>query len=168
MKRTSIQLPNSGRKYAWLMILGIALFLWSSHVSYAQPPSHDPSRMIRNTDGRYWVFTTGDGIWAMSSSNSNFTDWRVEPTVFPIGTWPSWIANYVSGFGGFFWAPDVVFMNNQYYMYYSCAGNGAPAAIGLATASNLVGPWTDRGLIVAGNNAIDPSVLVDGSSLWMT
>ncbi|HKX26891.1 MAG TPA: RICIN domain-containing protein, partial [Blastocatellia bacterium] len=47
-------------------------------------------------------------------------------------------------------------------------GNGAPAAIGLATASNLVGPWTDRGLIVAGNNAIDPSVLVDGSSLWMT
>ena len=59
-------------------------------------------------------------------------------------------------------------MNNQYYLYYSCAGVGAPAAIGLATASNLTGPWTDRGMIVAGNNAIDPSVLIDGGNLWLT
>src|SRR5215510_1036857 len=59
-------------------------------------------------------------------------------------------------------------MNNQYYLYYSCAGVGAPAAIGVATASNLSGPWTDRGMIVAGNNAIDPSVLVDGGNLWLS
>jgi arabinan endo-1,5-alpha-L-arabinosidase len=124
--------------------------------------------MIRNTDGRYWIFTTGDGVWAMSSSNANFADWRVEPTVFPRGTWPSWISNYVSGFQGFFWAPDVMFMNNQYYLYYSCAGIGAPAAIGLATSANLAGPWTDQGMIVAANNAIDPAMLRDGSNLWLT
>jgi arabinan endo-1,5-alpha-L-arabinosidase len=168
MRTTSLRQAMHGREHAWLSLVSVTLFLLLSQVAHAQPPSHDPSRMIRNTDGRYWIFTTGDGIWAMSSSNSNFTNWRVEPTVFQVGTWPSWINNYVSGFEGFFWAPDVIFMNNQYYMYYSCAGIGAPAAIGLATASNLAGPWTDRGLIVAGNNAIDPSVLLDGGNLWLT
>ena len=151
------------------LFCALLVFLTAGQLAHAQvAPSHDPSTMIRNTDGRYWIFTTGNGVWAMSSSNANFTDWRVENTVFPVGTWPSWINNYVSGFNGGFWAPDVIFMNNQYYLYYSCAGTGAPAAIGLATASNLSGPWTDRGLIVAGNNAIDPAILRDGSNLWLS
>ena len=72
------------------------------------------------------------------------------------------------GFGGIFWAPDVIFLGNRYRMYYSCAGQGAPAAIGVATANNLAGPWTDQGLVVAGNNAIDPAPLIDGGNLWMT
>lgn len=131
-------------------------------------PSHDPSRIVRNTDGRYWIFTTGDGIWTMSSSNPDFTDWRPEAPVFPIGTWPGWINNYVTGFNGAFWAPDVIQMNGLYYCYYSCAGQGAPAAIGVATAQNLNGPWTDRGLVVAGNNAIDPAPIIDGGSVWLS
>lgn len=153
---------------SWLLCL-IASLLVLSHTASAQvAPSHDPSRMIRNVDGRYWIFTTGNGVFAMSSSNANFTDWRVEPTVFPAGTWPSWINNYVTGFGGHFWAPDVINVNGQYRLYYSCAGQGAPAAIGLATATNLAGPWTDQGLVVAGNNAIDPAPLVDGGNQWLT
>jgi arabinan endo-1,5-alpha-L-arabinosidase len=131
-------------------------------------PSHDPSRMIRNNDGRYWIFTTGNGVFAMSSPNADFSGWRAEPTVFPVGTWPSWINNYVSGFGGNFWAPDVIKVGSQYRLYYSCAGQGAPAAIGLATANNLAGPWTDQGLVVAGNNAIDPAPLIDGGNQWLT
>ena len=151
---------------AWVIAAMLAL---AAGVATAQvAPSHDPSRMIRNNDGRYWIFTTGDGIFAMSSPNADFTGWRVEPTVFPVGTWPSWINNYVTGFGGFFWAPDVIKVGSQYRLYYSCAGQGAPAAIGLATANNLAGPWTDQGLVVAGNNAIDPAPLVDGSNQWLT
>src|SRR4026208_1853374 len=115
MKRILHRAIN-GQRTGWPTVLGIALFFSLCGVANAQQaPSHDPSTMIRNTDGRYWIFTTGDGVWAMSSSNSNFTDWRVEPTVFPRGTWPGWISNYVTGFQGFFWAPDVIFMNNQYY-----------------------------------------------------
>jgi arabinan endo-1,5-alpha-L-arabinosidase len=99
----TLQRSFAGRKSTGSTVLGITLFFLLCGVSNAQQaPSHDPSRMIRNTDGRYWIFTTGDGIWAMSSSNSNFTDWRVEPTVFPRGTWPGWINNYVNGFQGFF------------------------------------------------------------------
>ena len=138
---------------AWLIVAMMAL---AAGVATAQGRPPDPSRMIRNNDGRYWIFTTGDGVFAMSSPNSDFSGWRVEPPVFPVGTWPSWINNYVSGFGGFFWAPDVIKVGSQFRMYYSCAGQGAPAAIGLATANNLAGPWTDQGLVVAGNNAIDP------------
>src|SRR5687768_7646177 len=115
----------------WYALIAVVAWAFLSHSSYAQvAPSHDPSRMIRNVDGRYWIFTTGNGVYAMSSPNADFTNWRVEPTVFPIGTWPSWINNYVTGFGGNFWAPDVIFWNNRYYLYYSCAGQGAPAAIG--------------------------------------
>jgi arabinan endo-1,5-alpha-L-arabinosidase len=153
----------------WLGWLAVAVLGFLSHGAFAQvAPSHDPSRMIRNVDGRYWIFTTGDGVFAMSSPNADFTNWRAEPTVFRVGTWPSWINNYVTGFGGFFWAPDVIFWNNRYYLYYSCAGQGAPAAIGVATATNLAGPWTDQGLVVAGNNAIDPAPLIDGGNLWLT
>ena len=78
-----------------------ALLVLAAGTAFAQvAPSHDPSRMIRNNDGRYWIFTTGDGIFAMSSPNADFSGWRVEPTVFPVGTWPGWINNYVTGFGG--------------------------------------------------------------------
>jgi arabinan endo-1,5-alpha-L-arabinosidase len=152
-------------------LLSMCLVAWLLVGSFAEAqvaPSHDPSRMIRNNDGRYWIFTTGDGVFAMSSPNADFSGWRVEPSVFPVGTWPSWIASYVSGFNGSFWAPDVIKVGSEYRLYYSCAGTGAPAAIGLATATNLAGPWTDRGMVVAGNNAIDPALLVDGANHWMT
>lgn len=146
----------------------IALLIWATQVHAQYPPSHDPSRMIQNTDGRYWIFTTGQGIWAMSASTTSFSDWQADDTPFPTDSWPSWIANYVSGFAGFFWAPDVIKVGSTYFLYYSCAGTGAPAAIGLATATNLSGPWTDQGMVVAGNNAIDPSLLLDNGRLWMT
>ena len=137
---TPISLPGRvrSRGLLWSLLLTLAALLLFTSAAFAQvAPSHDPSRMIRNTDGRYWIFTTGNGVFAMSSPNADFTGWRVEPTVFPAGTWPSWINNYVSGFGGNFWAPDVIKVGSTFRLYYSCAGQGAPAAIGLATATNL-------------------------------
>ncbi|MGL1887425.1 MAG: family 43 glycosylhydrolase [Reichenbachiella sp.] len=134
----------------------------------AQAPSHDPSTMIRNNDGRYWIFTTGEGPWCMSSSNADFTDWRAETTPFAPGTYPPWIDIYVDGFGGGFWAPDIIKIGSTYYLYYSAAGIGAPAAIGLTTAPDLNGPWTDQGMVVAGNNAIDPALYMDNGRLWMS
>lgn len=141
--------------------------LLSATAMWAQPGIHDPSSTVRNNDGRYWHFATGNGIYAISSASTNFSSWQTENTVFPAGTWPGWIASYVTGFQGHFWAPEVVKMGSTYYCYYSCAGTGAPAAIGLATATNLSGPWTDKGMIVAATNAIDPSILIDGSTMYM-
>jgi arabinan endo-1,5-alpha-L-arabinosidase len=142
----------------------ILLLFFMSNAVQAQPPSHDPSTMIRNTDGRYWIFTTGDGVWTMSSSNANFTDWRAEKTPYTKTSWPSWIRNYVSGFAGTFWAPEVINVNGEFRLYYSCSTFGSKnSCIGLATATNLSGPWTDRGVVVSSNsgtseNAIDAAV----------
>ncbi len=163
----NLQLIFSAKRNLHRFIFSIFMF-FCAEIMYAQPGIHDPSTTIRNTDGRYWHFATGNGIYTISSSTTNFSSWQTENTVFPVGTWPSWIGNYVSGFGGNFWAPEVVKIGSTYYCYYSCAGNGAAAAIGLATATNLSGPWTDKGMIVAGNNCIDPAILIDGTSMYMT
>ena len=65
----------------------LALFIGSLQVVRAEPPSHDPSTMVKNTDGRYWIYTTGNGIWSMSASNTSFSDWKADKTVFTPGTW---------------------------------------------------------------------------------
>ena len=159
-----------------MSVLALLLLIAMNTATAQYPPSHDPTKVIRNTDGRYWIFTTGNGIWAMSSSNSSFSNWQPESTPFTPGTWPSWINSYVPGFQGDFWAPGVIQMNGYYYLYYSCSTFGSSrSAIGVTRASNLNGPWTDLGLVVSSNgssnaiNAIDPALFQDtNGSVWMT
>lgn len=141
----------------WSLIAGLQL--------YGEAPAHDPSTMLKDGD-RYWIFTTGNGIVPLSASNPNFTDWRIERGPFA-GGYPNWINNYVSGFTGTFWAPDVIYRNGEYRLYYACSTFGSKiSCIGLATASTLSGPWTDRGVVTYSNastseNAIDPAIFQD-------
>ncbi len=140
--------------------------------------SHDPSALIRD-GSKYWMFTTGDGIYAAYSTD--LISWTSGPkTVFPIGTWPSWINNYVPNFAGNFWAPDCIYMNGKYYLYYSCSTFGSSSsAIGVATSPTLDqgSPnyvWTDLGVVVSSNsssqiNAIDPGLFKDSNgNVYMT
>jgi arabinan endo-1,5-alpha-L-arabinosidase len=132
--------------------------------------SHDPSALIKD-GSKYYMFTTGQGIYAAYSTN--LFSWTSSPkTVFPVGTWPSWINSAVPGFNGDFWAPDCIFMNNKYYIYYSCSTFGSStSAIGVATSPTLdpSSPsynWTDLGMVVSSNssnqvNAIDPGIFKD-------
>lgn len=138
----------------------------------AQAPSHDPSRMIYS-NGRYYVFSTGQGIWAMSSSSSSFSTWQAEPSPFASGN-PSWIRSYVSGFGGVYWAPECIYMNGKYYLYYSVSMGARPCTIGVATTTSLSSPnWVDQGMVIYSDNntvfgSIDPDVFFDHSGkLWM-
>ncbi len=52
-------------------------------------------------------------------------------------------------FGGFgsFWAPDIQFFNDRYYLYYTASPSpfGRGGAIGVATAPGPLGPWTESG-----------------------
>ncbi|WP_167618171.1 family 43 glycosylhydrolase [Maribellus sediminis] len=154
----------------------VFLFLFSLKV-LAQPPAHDPSKIMRDGD-RYWTFKTELGIGAISASNNDFSDWQSEPSVFG-DTWPSWINTYVPDFAGHFWAPACIFLNGKYYLYYSCSTMGSHvSAIGLATSPSLNNPdWTDQGMVVYsdGNNtatvsnAIDPAIFKDDDGkAWMT
>lgn len=147
--------------------------LFSAETSFAlkgNDNSHDPSALVKD-GSTYWMFTTGQGIYAAYSTD--LIRWTSGPrTVFPIGTWPSWINNYVPNFAGDFWAPDCIYMNGRYYLYYSCSTFGSStSAIGVASSptldqnsSNYV--WTDHGMVVSSNsssqiNAIDPALFRD-------
>ncbi|MCR5889137.1 family 43 glycosylhydrolase [Hymenobacter sp. J193] len=140
--------------------------------------SHDPSTLIKDGN-KYWMFTTGAGIYAAYSTD--LFRWTKAPkSVFPIGTWPAWVNQAVPGFDGTFWAPDVLYMNGKYYLYYSCSTFGSPrSAIGVATSPTLDQnsasyKWTDLGMVVSSStqtdiNAIDPALLKDSNGrVYMT
>ena len=135
---------------------------------------HDPSTVIQ-CNGRYYVFATGQGIASKSSANKEY--WITGPSVF--ATPPAWTTSAVPGFTGNFWAPDVIYFNGLYHLYYSCSTFGSQiSAIGLVTNPTLDPDdptylWTDQGVVIqstTGNayNCIDPSVAFDASgNLWM-
>ena len=132
--------------------------------------AHDPSTIIKR-NGVYHVWTTGNQIYHLTSTD--LVNWAVAPPVFAAGTWPGWIDTYVSGFGGNFWAPECIFMNGKYYLYYSCSLGQRPCAIGVATSTDLT-TWTDQGMVVYSDNnstygCIDPAVFADANgNYWMT
>src|SRR5712671_6085001 len=137
--------------------------------------AHDPSTMIRCQD-HYYIFSTGPGINSRFSTDQIF--WSAGPAVFTNP--PSWTTNAVPGFAGLFWAPDVLFTNNQYYLYYAVSTFGSQvSAIGLATNPTLDPSdpnyhWTDQGIVIQSGskdnfNAIDPAITLDAEGgLWMT
>ncbi len=67
------------------------------------------------------------------------------------------------------WAPDVVKVGETYRMYYSASTFGqSRSAIGLATSTNVEGPYTDQGIVIKsdagalnGPNCIDPAIVRD-------
>lgn len=134
--------------------------------------SHDPSTIVKS-GVNYYVFTTGDNI--PMTYSTNLVNWTWGTSVFT--STPSWITGKVPGFVKTFWAPDVAWFNNRWNMYYSCSTFGsATSAIGLVTTSAISQSagttWTDRGVVVSSTsasdvNAIDPSILVDGSNVYM-
>ncbi|SFP87848.1 arabinan endo-1,5-alpha-L-arabinosidase [Pseudarcicella hirudinis] len=157
----------------WL-ISGILLFFFCQEKPlFAQQGdtyAHDPST-IQHDGKNYWIFSTGQGIKIDVSSDLNV--WKTaKQTVFAKDSFPSWIKEYVPGFKGHFWAPDCIFMNKKYYLYYSCSTFGSSqSVIGLATNPSLnpESPdykWTDEGMVVSSGerkdmNAIDPGLLKD-------
>ncbi len=77
-------------------------------------------------------------------------------------TWsstPGWITARLGRTPPNIWGPDVKFFNNQYYLYYGASLWGTnTAAMGLLTATNIEGPWTDQGMVTDVNYPIDPQV----------
>ncbi|TGD82289.1 family 43 glycosylhydrolase [Hymenobacter wooponensis] len=181
---TCIQAPMKGGTLRRLLQLGVLLFVllgWPSANAYALQGFtgvHDPSNIVKEGN-KYWIFATGRGIYNMYSTD--LINWTPSPrAVFANNTYPSWITTKVPGFTGDFWAPECIFMNGKYYLYYSCSTFGSKvSAIGLATNMTLdpASPnykWEDQGEVVSTNsssdvNAIDPAVFRDANNdVWFT
>ncbi|WP_199243501.1 family 43 glycosylhydrolase [Hymenobacter sedentarius] len=174
-------MPRSGGR--WLRVGALLLLLlgWAGPQAQAlQGPigAHDPSTIVKDGN-KYWVFATGQGIYSMYSTD--LVKWTPGPrTVFVNNAYPGWINTKVPGFQGNFWAPECVFMNGKFYLYYSCSTFGSKvSAIGLATNVTLdpTSPnynWVDEGEVISTNanstvNAIDPAVFKDtNNDVWFT
>lgn len=157
---------------AWAGRLLLALAIFSGNKAFALqgfPGAHDPSTIVKR-NGVYHVWATGDQVYHLTSTD--LINWTPAAPVFAAGTWPGWINTYVAGFKGNFWAPECVFMNGKYYLYYSCSLGQRPCAIGVATSTDLT-TWTDQGMVVYSDNAtpygsIDPAVFTDAQGkVWM-
>jgi arabinan endo-1,5-alpha-L-arabinosidase len=151
----------------------------------ARPPStlalsgnlgaHDP--VIIAAHGRYYYFSTGDGISAKVSPD--LLAWSQQPAVF--AETPAWFRERVPEYAPRnIWAPDVSFFGGQYHLYYSVSSFGSNrSCIGHATrpaldsvaspASPSSGAWQDHEAVFCSNapgqnddfNAIDPNVILD-------
>ncbi len=136
---------------------------------------HDPSTIVRCND-EYWLFSTGHGIASWRSND--LQDWQRGPRVVP--KMPGWVKQVVPQQRGHYWAPDVVFRDGKYWLYYSVSSFGKNrSAIALATNVTLDPEdanfnWVDRGIVIESErsdnfNAIDPAVVqTSDGQLWMS
>lgn len=139
-----------------------------------QPPIHDPV-MIKE-DTTYHLFFTGMGIGHYTSNDGK--TWRFAKSVFDRA--PEWVQAILPEFRNHIWAPDIIYHNGQYHIFYSCSAFAKnTSAIGHAVtptlneASPLFG-WKDTGKVVQSVpnrdswNAIDPNIIIDEEgTAWM-
>ena len=154
-----------------LLLLLVLVILPAKELSglHGATGAHDPTA-IKKCGNTYWIFTTGNGIYSMYSHD--LIGWTPGQTPFTRDSYPSWINTYVPDFEGHFWAPECVYMDGRYCLYYSCSTWGSKVScIGLVTNTTL-NPrdpgylWEDQGVVVYSNqgseaNCIDPSVFRD-------
>jgi len=134
-------------------------------------PTHDPV-MIKEGD-TFYVYATGrdkaSGRHIIARTSKDLIHWTAQGGLFP--DIPEWAKKAIPGTDGM-WAPDVHFLNGQYYLYYAVSTFGSNrSAIGLFTSPTLdpASPyyqWTDRGLVVMSTpeddfNAIDANHFID-------
>jgi arabinan endo-1,5-alpha-L-arabinosidase len=148
---------------------------------YGDDFAHDPSTLIKD-GASYFIYADGQGITALTSTDRR--NWSGASPVFTTNI-PAWTTNNISGFTGYFWAPDVACFNGQYNLYYVCSEWGTiNSAIGLVTSPSLISPvWTDQGKVIQSNpdnetttntdltayNCIDPSIMQDtNGTIWMS
>jgi MYXO-CTERM domain-containing protein len=137
--------------------------------------THDPSRIVES-NGKFFFCSTG-GSCASSIDGLAWTSTGLRLAV------PSWSTTYTPGGNQGIWAPDIVYAQSKYYIYYSFCGvpaANAPCVIGLYTTPTLDSTasgykLTDVGMVV--NNptndstyqfsTIDPGPIIDpAGNLW--
>jgi arabinan endo-1,5-alpha-L-arabinosidase len=139
------------------------------------PFVHDPSTVVRSK-GKYYVYATGRGIPFYSSPDGE--TWTREGSVFekiPDDVHAAVPKNDGTGV----WAPDIVRVGDQFYLYYAVSFWGSfQSAVALVTSPTLdpkdpAYKWTDRGVVVSSDgvedlNAIDPGVMqAPDGTLWL-
>ena len=109
---------------------------------YANPviPTDCPDPGVLH-DGNQYVLTctSGDAADAYPIYTSpDLATWTLVGHVFPSGHWPGWAKQD-------FWAPEIHKVGAGYVVYFSARGGDGMLAIGAASATSALGPFTDIG-----------------------
>ncbi|WP_052000959.1 arabinan endo-1,5-alpha-L-arabinosidase [Gracilibacillus halophilus] len=137
---------------------------------------HDPA-IIKDGDW-YYVFSTdaemgGDGQAGIQiRKSSDLIHWQWVTRAFSEGV-PKEAKQWTGAKG--LWAPEIIKMNGQYYMYYAASQFGKTQSfIGVATSEHIEGPFVDHGEVYKskqdepGPNAIDANITFDrNGEPWM-
>lgn len=133
--------------------------------------THDPSRLVES-NGKFYFYSTGGS----GKSSADGLSWEAGAAIFPNG-FPAWVKQLIPNDQGL-WAPDLIHLNDKYYLYYSVAGDKRTCLIGLATTPTLDPnapgyAWKDEGLVVKNDEvvkyaAIDAAPFLDADqNLWV-
>ncbi|MBN1306916.1 MAG: arabinan endo-1,5-alpha-L-arabinosidase [Chitinispirillaceae bacterium] len=158
-----------------MAIFVLAAFLSAS--GYVNPLKgdlgvHDPVMIREEATSTYRIYFTGYNVGSKTSSDR--ITWRSASSGLRA---PGWVKEEVPGNSGSdFWAPDIMFRDNKYWLYYSVSVfSKNTSAIGLATSPTLTNPtWTDQGVVVKSSssdnyNCIDPAIFQDDDGkVWLT
>lgn len=133
--------------------------------------AHDPS--VIQVDDTFYRFQTGGGHINAKTSASLTSGWQNRGVALS-GSF-NWIAEEIGSVSGDFWAPDVIYMGDQYHLYYSASAFGSNrSCIGHATLPTIAPTgWVDQGMVICtygteNYNAIDPDVVIDQEGTpWM-
>lgn len=133
-------------------------------VAYSLP---DPS-VIKAKDGYFYLYATEDIRNLPIHRSKNLVDWEQVGTAFTRETRPTFEPK------GGLWAPDINYINGKYVLYYSMSvwGGEWTCGIGVATADNPAGPFTDHGMLFRSNtiqvkNSIDQFYIKDGGKKYL-
>ena len=89
-----------------------------SQLGITAPMAHDP--VIIKCEEKYYLFCTGWGISSFVSDDMKH--WKPQGGVFE--QIPQWMKERIPGFRGHMWAPDIIYHNGEYHLYYSCSTFG--------------------------------------------
>ncbi|MDO4497456.1 MAG: arabinan endo-1,5-alpha-L-arabinosidase [Bacteroidales bacterium] len=137
---------------------------------------HDP--VIAKEGNTYYMYSTGMGI-TVSSSNDGMKTWHFEKPVFE--TTPQWTMDKIPNFRGHMWAPDVIYHQGRWHMFYVCSIGGKNTSLIGHISSPTLDPkakgygWEDHGMVIQSVpgrdmwNAIDPNIIFDEEGTpWMS
>jgi arabinan endo-1,5-alpha-L-arabinosidase len=130
-----------------------------------EPDLADPT-FIKANDGWFYAYGT-ENEWAPGITrlipivrSKNLVKWEYVADAF--SSKPTWKKD------GGLWAPQIIYRNGTYYLYYSFSAWGdSNPGIGLATSEYPYGPFTDKGKIfdsssIGVGNSIDPFFIETG------
>lgn len=115
-------------------------------------------------NNKYYLYATSSGIGFKVWQSDNMVEWKEICLALNRND----IANQWGS--GNFWAPEVKYLNNKFYMTYSAIGDNGKMKIRIATSDNPIGPFTNWSPPFFNDDSfsyIDGDLLIDGDKVYL-